>query len=458
MHSLCPLRRSRRHASTVLWSQTYSLGSTYGHNFGRTLSGAIHAYASAVAAFLTTRQRQHPFAADAGFAVFMAVLTVLSSIGEAHPGSPSNQSVNGHVPPDVPWPAYLFVAAAGLALFWRHRRPVPAWAVALAATLIYTGFGYVNGAALLNPVIALYALAATARSPHVPGTIGSIGAAITAAVITLVTLMGFTAVFNPLGTFGGGFVLIPGEVAAALFAGLAVANHRAYVEAIRQRADLAEKTRDDEARRRVDAERLRIARELHDVVAHTMSTINLQAGVAAHVSKDLPDQVVSALTSIRDASKNGLRELRAILAVLRQVDEAEPTGPTPDLADLDGVVESARAAGLPVEVEVRGERRRLPTSIELAAYRIVQESLTNTLRHAGPATAVVRLAFGDEHLDVEVSDTGTGVVPGADGAGAGHGLIGMRERAHAAGGTLRAGPGSAGGFTVSARLPVGVSE
>jgi signal transduction histidine kinase len=405
-----------------------------------------------VSTFLTTRRRRHPLAADIAFASFMTVLTVIGSVGEAHPNQAQDRLT---LPPVPPWPAYLLVAAAGAALFWRHRRPRPVFAVALAATLAYTVGGYENGAALLNPVVALYALAATARSPQVPGAVGSIRAAVVAAVLTLAALAGLTAAFNPFGAFGGGFVLIPGEVAVALFAGLAVANQRAYVEAIRQRADLAEQTRDDEARRRVDAERLRIARELHDVVAHTMSTINLQAGVAVHVGRDLPEQVAAALASIRDASKNGLRELRAILAVLRQVDESEPTGPTPDLAELPALVETVRAAGLPVEVEVSGDQRRLPPAIELAAYRIVQESLTNTLRHAGPATVVVRLGYGDGRLDVEVVDTGAGVVDGSDAGGAGHGLIGMRERALAADGTLSAGPGSSGGFRVSARLPIG---
>jgi signal transduction histidine kinase len=340
-------------------------------------------------------------------------------------------------------------------MFWRHRRPSTVLAVALVCTLIYTGLGYENGASLLNPAVALYAFASTARTPGSPGGAGSVRAAVGAAVLALALLLGATAAFNPLGAFGGSFTVVPAVVAVALLAGLAVANQRAYVDAIRARAELAEQTREDEARRRVDAERLRIARELHDVVAHTMSTINLRAGVAAHVSRDLPEQVADALGAIRDASKNGLRELRAILAVLRQVDESEPTGPTPDLAELPLLIETVRSAGLPVEVEVVGQRRALPAAIELAAYRIVQESLTNTLRHAGPASATVRLGYADGHLDLDVIDTGSGGSPGSDAGGAGQGLIGMRERALAAGGSLEARRGPAGGFHVSARLPWG---
>jgi signal transduction histidine kinase len=267
---------------------------------------------------------------------------------------------------------------------------------------------------------------------------------------------------------GGSFYLIPGEVAVAWFAGLAVANQRGYINAMRQRAEDAERGREEEARRRVDAERLRIARELHDVVAHTMSTINLQAGVAIHVSHDLPEPVAAALGTIRDASKNGLRELRAILAVLRQADEADsaaPTAPTPDLDGLPALLDTVRASGLPVSVEITGEKRRLPAAVELAAYRIVQESLTNTLRHAGPATATVEIRYGDEELDIRVTDDGAGAVTGAaahsgigsdSSHGSGHGLIGMRERALATGGTLQANPGSAGGFLVRARLPLGL--
>ncbi len=187
-----------------------------------------------------------------------------------------------------------------------------------------------------------------------------------------------------------------------------------------------------------------------------MSTINLQAAVAAHVNRDLPEEVSSALTAIKDASKNGLRELRAILAVLRQVDEGESTAPTPGLDDLGDLLETVRAAGLPTELLVSGDARRLPATVELATYRIVQESLTNTLRHAGPAKAVVRLDYRGDRLDVEVTDTGMGptAADGADSGGSGHGLIGMRERASAVGGTLRTGPGARGGFQVNACLPL----
>lgn len=404
-------------------------------------------------AVVLTRWRIPPWAADLMFGVFMAALLVLGALGESHPHQPENQVSGGHVTPVAPWPAYLLVAVAGLVLIWRHRRAVTVLTVSLLAVLGYTALGYVNGAALLGPVVALYAVAAV---PPASGTEQGAGVsarhAFLAAAITLVTLMVVTAAFNPLGTFGGGFILIPGLIAAALFAGRAVANRRAYIEAIRQRAELAERSKEEEAARRVDAERLRIARELHDVVAHTMATINVQAGVAAHVGTNLPEQTAAALVAIRDASKHGLRELRAILAVLRQADDADPTAPTPSLAELEDLVATGCAAGLPTEVSIHGHRRPLPAPVEVAAYRIVQESLTNALRHAGPATACVRLDFSDELLCVDVTDTGTGGSRNTDGSG--HGLLGMRERALAVGGSFDAGPGPHGGFQVRARLPV----
>jgi signal transduction histidine kinase len=241
--------------------------------------------------------------------------------------------------------------------------------------------------------------------------------------------------------------------AAVVVAGIAVANRRAYVESIRDRAE-------QDARRRVDEERLRIARELHDVVAHTMATINVQAGVAAHVLSTRPETVAESLQAIKTASKEGLRELRAILNVLRQADDADPTQPVPGTAQLGTLITGARGAGLDTTLSVTGEPAPLPAAVDLAAYRIVQESLTNAIRHAGPATAAVSLGYHHDELRIEVTDTGRGPAPGPgntshghNGNGGGHGLAGMRERAATVGGSLETGPGPAGGFRVAARLP-----
>jgi signal transduction histidine kinase len=376
------------------------------------------------------RVRRSPLAFDIALAVVLALITLAGSAGESHPSQTSDQPPRG-VHLAVPTVAYLLVAVSALALIWRRRRPVLVLAVSLAATLVYTCLGYENGAVVLNPLFALYAVAVAVPTARAIGL----------AVITMLSLMAATAAFGPFGT-GGGFVLIPGEVAAALFLGLWVASRAA---ALRER--------EEQARRAVDAERLRIARELHDVVAHTMATINVQAGVAAHVIDRQPDQAANALEAIKQASKEGLRELRGILNVLRQADEQDERSPAPRLAQLDELVENLTRAGLPTSVTVEGRTRALAPTVDLTAYRIVQESLTNTLRHAGPATAHVTLSYADDELRVEVLDSGRGRVDVTP-EGAGHGIAGMRERTEAVGGTLLAGAAPEGGFRVQAWLPL----
>ena len=221
------------------------------------------------------------------------------------------------------------------------------------------------------------------------------------------------------------------------------------------RPGLVRVTCEEEAARRVDAERLRIARELHDVVAHTLSMINVQAGAAAHVARERPEAAAEALEAIRLASKEGLQEMRAILNVLRQADEVDPTQPAPGLAMLDDLVATANRAGLTTTVHVVGTPRRLPPTVDLAAFRIIQESLTNAVRHAGPAIARVSVVWRDGVVGVGVTDPGRGDTGVANGAVAadGHGLLGMRERAAAVGGTVVAGPSPGGGFAVHAELP-----
>jgi signal transduction histidine kinase len=376
------------------------------------------------------RMRRSRRAFDITLAVVLAAITVAGSAGEAHPSQASDKPPAG-VSLATPAAAYVLVAVSALALIWRRRRPVLVLGISLGAALLYICLGYMGGAVVLNPMFALYAVAVSVPT----------ATAIALSLVTMVSLMAATAAFGPFGT-GGGFVLIPGEVAAALFLGLWVASRRAY--ALREA---------EEARRAVDAERLRIARELHDVVAHTMATINVQAGVAAHVIDRQPDQAAQALEAIRKASKEGLRELRGILNVLRQADEFDERSPAPRLAQLDALVENATRAGLPTSVTVHGQARTLAPTVDLTAYRIVQESLTNALRYAGPTTARVALSYTDEELAVEVLDGGRGRADGAP-QGDGHGIAGMRERAEAMGGTLIAGPRPEGGFCVQARLPL----
>jgi signal transduction histidine kinase len=239
---------------------------------------------------------------------------------------------------------------------------------------------------------------------------------------------------------------------AAVFLGEAVRNRRAYVAELRDRAKRAERTREEEARRRVDEERMRIARELHDVVSHSIGVISVQAGVAAHLLERRPDKAGEALATIRQASDEALDELHAMLGVLRQPDGRAPLAPAPGLAQLDALVAMAEGAGLRVEVDARGAPH-LPPAVDLACYRIVQESLTNVVRHAGASSVTVTVAADGDTLVVEVTDDGPGAPGAGNGNGTRQGIVGMRERARALGGTLEAGPRPEGGFRVSARLP-----
>jgi signal transduction histidine kinase len=374
---------------------------------------------------------------DVVTAVLITGVLGAASYGEAHPSQKSDLAAfHGHHVPHTPNAALLLVAAACLVLALKRRYPVTVLAVSTAALVTYSALGYVNGAALLAPAIALFAVAQV-----VP-----VRRALALAAVTLLALMAATGAANPFGTTGGGFFLIPALIAAPLFGGIAVANRRAYVNSIEDRAA-------EEAERRVDEERLRIARELHDIVAHTMATINVQAGVAEHVLAENPGAAGDALRAIKMASKDGLRELRAILNVLRQADEGDPAQPAPGLGQLEALIAGAGQAGLPTTLTQVGEPVPLPAAVDLAAYRIVQESLTNVIKHAGTATATVSIGYEQAAVRIEIADTGRGVTPGLNGAATGHGLIGMRERAASVGGTLEVGPGRAGGFRVLARLP-----
>jgi signal transduction histidine kinase len=394
-------------------------------------------------------------ARDVVFAGLMTAITVSGSYGEGHPHNPSDIVQFHNAPIPKPTAALVLVAVASVVLAWRNRWPLAVLAVSTAAVLAYTLLGYVNGAALLAPAAAVYAVATNV----------GVRKAVTASAVALAALLAGTAAINPFGSATSGpVVVLPVLFAAACLGGIAVSNRRAFVASIQARAD-------DEAKRRIDEERLRIARELHDVVAHTMSTINVQAAAAALLLADRPDEASDALAAIRAGSKNGLRELRAILNVLRQADDAEPTAPAPGLAQLDALVAGVNEAGLPTTLDVSGDRFDVDPGVDLAAYRIIQESLTNAIRHAGRATAMVRLSYGTDTLLIEVTDTGRGVPgwpAGTAGAGrpdgdhaqpwhaaSGHGLAGMRERAAAAGGTLRAGPGRDIGFEVTAIIPLG---
>jgi signal transduction histidine kinase len=247
-------------------------------------------------------------------------------------------------------------------------------------------------------------------------------------------------------------------IAAAWLLGHFVGVRRAYTARLEQTAEL-ERARAEQARQAVAEERLRLARELHDVVAHSISVIAVQSGVGAHVAKTQPEEAAKALAAIEVTSRAALTELRRLLGVLRQEDEPQgDLAPVPGLADLDSLLAEVAKAGLAVRLQVEGRPAQLPAGVDLSAYRIVQEALTNVVKHAGPARAQVAIRYRDQEVMVEVTDDGRGAAaPTGDGrARVGHGLIGMRERVAVFGGDLQTGPRPGGGFRVAARLPLAV--
>ena len=241
-----------------------------------------------------------------------------------------------------------------------------------------------------------------------------------------------------------------GWLISAAVMGVTFRMWQLHVREVEQRAEEAVRTKDEAARRRAMEERLRIARELHDSLTHSISVIQVQAGVALHLARKRGEDVPPALLAIQEAGADAVRELRATLGVLREED-----GDGSGLSQLDGLVARARAAGLPVTVTVTGTVRPLPPEADQAAYRIVQEALTNVSRHAGQASASVHLRYGPESVSIQVDDDGQGAISGngVRPSGPGLGLVGMRERVSALGGQLQAGPRDDGGFRVRAELP-----
>jgi signal transduction histidine kinase len=250
-------------------------------------------------------------------------------------------------------------------------------------------------------------------------------------------------------------------IAAVWLLGHFVGVRRVYVGQLEERTAELEQAREELARRAVTEERLRLARELHDVVAHAMSVIAVQSGVGAHIANTQPEEAAKALVAIEATSRGALEELRRLLGVLRQEDEPQgDLAPVPGLADLDSLLAEVSKAGLAVKLRVNGTRPPVPAGVDLSAYRIVQEALTNVVKHAGSARAQVTIGYRDLEVTVEIIDDGRGAVtPAGDGgAGTGQGLIGMRERVAAFGGDLEIGPGPDGGFRVAARLPLAVDR
>ena len=356
--------------------------------------------------------------------------------------------------PTSPTPRWyeLSVTAAGAAsLLWRRRYPRTVATVAGAAAIGIAGFGYLPSLLLIGPaMVALFSLAVRTNRR----TSNSF------ALVIIILLVGVTMLS---GQSQQSIILKTASPAALLLLPVALGTitrmGREYVTLLKSRAEHAERTREQEARSRVAEERMRIARDLHDVVAHHLALANAQAGTAAHIARTNPEQAREMLSELSSTTSAALRELKATVGLLRNGDDAEaPTAPTPGLAQLSDLAESFASTGLHVEVETIGTPRPLDPGVDLTAFRIVQEALTNVKKHAVTEKARVRLAYTDDEIAVTVIDEADRQHPktAASSANSGFGLIGMRERANSVGGRLRAGRRPEGGFQVAAELPLRV--
>jgi signal transduction histidine kinase len=371
-------------------------------------------------------------AADAllAVAVFLVAITV-------RPEGP------GFMEP-VTAPSFALLAVSCASLVLRRRFPLPVWGattlVGAAGVIIASG----PSSVVLPAFVGVYTVA-TQRGRRT---------AVTTAALTVLTMVGALVIVQPeaLASPTTYAVLAWGGMATAI--GIAVGSQRAIVAAAEERALRAEAARDEEARRAVAEERLRIARELHDVVAHHISVINVQAGVARHLLDENPAMAGEALGHIRESSQVVLSELSAILGLLRNPEDDTSTAPAPGLDQLDGLIDSVRRSGVTVTMRSTGSRPELAPIIDLTAFRVTQEALTNARRY-GTGVIDVELAFDSEHLAIDVRNR---IAAGVDATRTGHGLIGMQERVTAVGGHLDAGAHADGTYVIQAVLPIRLLE
>lgn len=340
--------------------------------------------------------------------------------------------------------AFVFVP-----LLWRRSKPVPAFAVVLVAATMHVKIAHQEWVVAADQglmqvwfalLIAFYSVAAHA-TPRAAARAGVVGGAAFVINDLPQLLTGVTALDHTVPAWfilGGSWGL-----------GYALRDRQMQVQALAERNARLEREREVEAIAAAAAERVRIARELHDVVAHNLSVMVVQAQAAERVLEGQEPSAREALAAIDATGRQALVEMRRLVGMLRQ-DADDGLAPQPGLAQIEVLLDQVREAGLPVEVTIVGEPRPLPPGVDLAAYRIVQEGLTNVLKHAGPAQARLTLRYSDHEMELEVSDDGQGP---ADGVVGGHGLAGMRERVAVFGGKLESGSLNGRGFRVHARLP-----
>jgi signal transduction histidine kinase len=375
---------------------------------------------------------------DAGVAAIVAIAVAIAIAAAQEPEAKDPDTV-----------AYLLGVTIAAPLLLRRRFPVAVLLVSVVLVMVYHVLEYPAIGLAVPLAASLYGAAAAGR--------------VWTAVIVIAGLELFAVLWRAVGedeslvsAIGTQTLFETSLAAAVLLLAEALRSRRAWMAEVHARLRRAEADRKREANRRVQEERLRIAREMHDVLAHTIAVIGVQADVASEAVEDSPDEARAALRAIRRKNREAMAEIRAMLGVLREPRKEAPTSPTPVLAQLDELVRVAAGSNVRVELTVSGAARPLPPVVDVTAYRIVQEALTNVLRHADATLARVRIRYESDALIVQVADDGVAAaLNGAPAAGHGHGLTGMRERAAAVGGRLHAGPVGRpkGGFSVRAWLP-----
>jgi len=376
--------------------------------------------------------RKHPKRVDIAIALIMWVIQIVGTLYVAR-NQPDRRAMDAF--------ALILLTAGSAALVLRRR--YPGWVLigTNVIVLFYVLLNYPKGPNFLITLVAFFSAATAGRRlmawvvltaefvafPWLPYVLGNDAAPTSTATLALASWL-------------------------LVLATVAELTHRRQQQKLR--------AREEEARRRASEERLRIARELHDVLGHNISLISVQAGVALHLIDQQPEQARVALSVIKDASKEALRELRSVLDVLRQVHEESPRtqaprAPAPGLIHLDELVARAAEAGLQVQTEIAGDLKRLPASVDLTAFRIIQEALTNVMRHAGQTSSSVHVSCNEHELTLRIdNEVGNESNSSSEGIGLGQGILGMKERASALGGVVEAGPRPEGGFRVLARLPL----
>ncbi|MFD7405150.1 sensor histidine kinase [Streptomyces sp. NPDC059866] len=380
--------------------------------------------------------------------VVVDVVLAAALMGSATLGS--MLTLPGVEPPDQDRTATVLLGVACLALLKHRSHPRIALAVTAVCTVAVIALGYLLTPLLLAPVMAALYWLATHTDRGTTRVYGiTTMVAVTVAAGASDSMDHVSLLLRTLGPFF--WLLLP------LVAGNMTRLRRAYLMAVQARAEHAERTREEEARLRVTEERMRIARELHDVVAHHMALANAQAGTAAHLALTNPQQTQKILTDLTGTTSSALRELKATLGLLRQNDDPDsaPLEPSPGLTRLPELISACASAGLTVTVTTEGEPQSLSPGVDLTAFRIVQEALTNVTKHAAAEAAHVRLAYSGSRLLITVSNDGPATAPLPEAAQSrGFGMMGMRERAHSIGGELCAGPRPEGGFEVTTALPL----